>query len=110
DSLVVHLEDRSGGPGESLLFVVLADGIQLDDAPRSRIASALRTTPPPRHLPAEVHQARAAPRTLSATAPAVPAERIRTGTPVEAAAAKGALANPDSLLAFEQLAAARASR
>ena len=39
DSLVVHLEDDEGGPGELVLFVV-AD---LDDDLRGRIAGALRT-------------------------------------------------------------------
>ena len=34
----------------------------------------------------------------------VPVKRILTGTPVESAAAKGALANPESLTAFEELA------
>ncbi len=40
DSLVVHLEDDDGGPGELLLFVV-AEG--LDEALRARIARALRS-------------------------------------------------------------------
>jgi len=31
DSLVVHLEDDEAGPGELLLFVVLVDGLVLDD-------------------------------------------------------------------------------
>ena len=117
DSLVVHLEDHSGGrgpnalaagPGELLLFVVLAHGLTLDDALRSRIASALRTTLSPRHVPDEIHQVRAVPRTLSAKKLEVPVKRILTGTPVESAAARGALANPESLTAFEALAAARA--
>jgi acetoacetyl-CoA synthetase len=43
DSLVVHLEDSDGGPGELILFVVLGDGATLDDALRGRIASALRS-------------------------------------------------------------------
>src|SRR3712207_3114018 len=34
DSLVVHLEDAVGGRGELLLFVVLAEGAELDDALR----------------------------------------------------------------------------
>ena len=34
DSVVVHLEDDEGGAGELLLFVVLADGLELDDALR----------------------------------------------------------------------------
>ena len=38
DSLVVHLEDAEGGPGELILFVVLADGVELDDDLRARIA------------------------------------------------------------------------
>ena len=42
DSLVVHLEDGEGGAGELVLFVVLADGSELDDALRARIAGALR--------------------------------------------------------------------
>jgi acetoacetyl-CoA synthetase len=50
------------------------------------------------------------PRTLSAKKLEVPVKRILTGTPVEKAAAKGALANPESLTEFEQLAAARARR
>ena len=33
DSLVVHLEDDEGGAGELMLFVVLADGVELDDEP-----------------------------------------------------------------------------
>ena len=35
DSLVVHLEDAGGGPGELLLFVVLRDGAALDDGLRA---------------------------------------------------------------------------
>jgi acetoacetyl-CoA synthetase len=110
DSLVVHLEDPEGGPGELLLFVVLADDVVLDDALRGRIATALRTSLSPRHVPDEIHQVRAVPRTLSAKKLEVPVKRILTGTPVEKAAAKGALANPESLTEFEQLAATRARR
>ena len=40
DSLVVHLEDDEGGPGELLLFVVLADGVVLDDELRGRIGGS----------------------------------------------------------------------
>ncbi len=36
DSLVVHLEDDEGGAGELVLFVVLADGVVLDDDLRGR--------------------------------------------------------------------------
>jgi acetoacetyl-CoA synthetase len=107
DSLVVHLEDAEGGPGDLLLFVVLGDGRVLDDALRQRIARELRTSLSPRHIPDEIYQVQAVPRTLSAKKLEVPVKRILTGTPVELAAAKGALANPESLTAFESLAAQR---
>ncbi len=110
DSLVVHLEDAEGGPGELLLFVVLAEGRQLDDALRARISAQLRTALSPRHVPDQIYQVRAVPRTLSAKKLEVPVKRILSGTPAESAAAKGALANPESLTAFEELAAARAGR
>jgi acetoacetyl-CoA synthetase len=46
---------------------------------------------------------------LSAKKLEVPVKRILTGTPVAQAAAIGAMANPESLAAFEQLADARRS-
>jgi len=107
DSVVVHLEDNTGGPGELLLFVVLSEGRELDDGLRARIARELRTALSPRHVPDEIHQVRAVPRTLSGKKLEVPVKRILTGTPVESAAAKGALVNPESLTAFERLANAR---
>jgi len=109
DSLVVHLEDPTGGPGELLLFVVLREGLTLDDGLRRRIATELRTALSPRHVPDEIYQVGAVPRTLSAKKLEVPVKRILTGTPVEKAAATGALANPESLLAFERLASQRAA-
>jgi acetoacetyl-CoA synthetase len=90
-----------------LLFVVLADGAELDDALRGRIAVELRAALSPRHVPDQIHQVRAVPRTLSAKKLEVPVKRILTGTPVDAAAATGALANPESLAAFAQLAKER---
>ena len=107
DSVVVHLDE---GGDELLLFVVLADGLELDDGLRGRIRGELRAALSPRHVPDEIHQVRAVPRTLSAKKLEVPVKRILTGTPVEAAAARGALANPESLTAFEQLAKERAAR
>jgi acetoacetyl-CoA synthetase len=107
ESVVVHLEDPAGGAGELLLFVVLAEGRELDDALRARIGRELRTALSPRHVPDEIYQVRAVPRTLSAKKLEVPVKRILTGTPVDTAAATGALANPESLQAFAELAATR---
>ncbi|GIJ30468.1 acetoacetyl-CoA synthetase [Micromonospora qiuiae] len=104
DSVVVHLEDDEGGAGELLLFVVLAEGLTLDDELRRKVCRELRTALSPRHVPDEIHQVRAVPRTLSAKKLEVPVKKILTGTPVDQAAAKGALANPESLSAFAALA------
>jgi acetoacetyl-CoA synthetase len=91
DSVVVHLDEHGD---ELLLFVVLADGLELDEGLRGRIRGELRAALSPRHVPDEIHQVRAVPRTLSAKKLEVPVKRILTGTPVESAAAAGALANP----------------
>jgi acetoacetyl-CoA synthetase len=103
DSVVVHLEDPQGGAGELLLFVVLRPGATLDDPLRARIARELRTALSPRHVPDQVFQVEAVPRTLSGKKLEVPVKRILTGTPVDRAAAKGALANPESLRYFAQI-------
>ncbi|MEY2435190.1 MAG: acetoacetyl-CoA synthetase [Acidimicrobiaceae bacterium] len=108
DSLVVHLEDPEGGVGELLLFLQLQPGCALDDDLRSRIATELRTTLSPRHVPDEIRVVEAVPRTLSGKKLEIPVKRILTGTPAEVAASKGALADPGSLAPFEALAAERA--
>jgi acetoacetyl-CoA synthetase len=107
DSLVVHLDENAD---ELLLFVVLADGVELDDALRGRIRSELRAALSPRHMPDQIHDVRAVPRTLSGKKLEVPVKRILTGTPAESAAATGALVNPESLTAFERLALERSVR
>ncbi|MDG4763871.1 acetoacetate--CoA ligase [Solwaraspora sp. WMMD406] len=109
DSLVIHLEDSEGGAGELLLFVAMADGAELDDPLRARIAGALRTALSPRHLPDGIHQVPGVPRTLSGKKLEVPVKRIVSGVPVERAAAAGALADPAALDPFVRFAAARAN-
>jgi acetoacetyl-CoA synthetase len=109
DSLVVHLENAGGGPGELLLFVVLRDWAQLDDGLRARIGVDLRTELSPRHVPDAIHAVSAVPRTLSGKKLEVPVKRILLGLPPEAAASRDALADPRALEAFEALAAKRAS-
>jgi acetoacetyl-CoA synthetase len=112
DSLVVHLEDRAGegiGMGELLLFVVPAEGADVDADLKARIAGELRRSLSPRHVPDAIHAVSGIPRTLSGKKLEVPVKRILTGTPTDVAASRGALANPDSLEDFERLATERAS-
>jgi acetoacetyl-CoA synthetase len=107
DSLVVHLEDPEGGMGELILFVAPADGVELDDDLRARIAGALRRELSPRHVPDAIEAVASVPRTLSGKKLEVPVKRILTGTPPEAAASRGALANPEALDDFAELARRR---
>ena len=100
DSLVVHLEDADGGPGELLLFVV-AD---LDDALRRRITTNLRTQLSPRHVPDTIAAVPAIPRTLTGKKLEAPVKRILRGEPADAVASQGALAAPDAIDAFVRFA------
>jgi acetoacetyl-CoA synthetase len=110
DSLVVHLEDTEGGPGELLLFVALRPGAVLDDHLRRRIADALRRDLSPRHVPDEIVPLPAIPRTLSGKKLEVPVKRILQGTPPERVAARDALANPEALDAVVAYAKGRSAR
>ena len=101
DSLVVHLDTDDD---RLLLFVSLRDGHALTDALRERLISELRRTLSPRHVPDEILAVPSIPRTLSGKKLEVPIKRILTGTPPDVAAARGSLADPTSLDAFEQIA------
>lgn len=61
-------------------------------------------------MPDAIEVVPAVPRTLSGKKLEVPVKRILTGTPVDAAAARGSLANPDSLDAFAQMASGKEER
>ena len=104
DSLVIHLDDGD----RLLLFVTLRDGAELTDQLRATITRQLRSSLSPRHVPDEIVGVPGIPRTLSGKKLEVPVKRILTGTPSEEAAARGSLANPESLDAFVGLADRRA--
>jgi acetoacetyl-CoA synthetase len=103
DSLVVHLDDEAGGPGELLLFVQLAPEVQLDDDLRGRINTALRSALSPRHVPDVVYPVPAIPRTHSGKKLEVPVKKILRGATPSAVASPGALADPTALDAFVAL-------
>ncbi len=103
DSVVVDT-GQLGRPGRLLLFVVLAGGAALDDALRARIAQKLRAELSPRHVPDEIHAIPEVPRTLSGKKLEVPIKRILGGTPADVACSPDALANPQALRFFVDLA------
>jgi acetoacetyl-CoA synthetase len=105
DSLVIHLEDPAGGPGELLLFVVLAQDVELDDDLRTTIARALRTQLSPRHVPDRIEAVPAIPRTLTGKKLEAPVKRLLLGDSPDTVASRDALLDPTALDRFATIAA-----
>jgi acetoacetyl-CoA synthetase len=103
DALVVDLP-RPGTQGFMPLFVVLRDGVELDEALVSRIRARIREDCSPRHVPDEIRAVPAIPRTLSGKVLEVPVKRILAGEPADTTLSRDALANPEALRPFEELA------
>ena len=103
DALVVDVP-RAGSDSWMPLFVVLADGVVLDDELESEIKRRIRERCSPRHVPNAIFQIHEVPRTLSGKALEVPVKRILAGTPADQAASRDSLANPRSLDFFVGLA------
>ena len=107
DSLVVHVEDEEGGPGEVVLFVVLAGAGELGEELRARIARELRSQLSPRHVPDTIAAVPAIPRTLTGKKLEAPVKRILRGARVEDVASRGALLEPAAIDAFAAFASER---
>jgi acetoacetyl-CoA synthetase len=106
DSLVLGIERADGGYLMPL-FVVLADGVTLDDALTDRIRRTVRAELSPRHVPDEVVAVRAVPRTLTGKKLEVPVKRILQGAAPAAVAAPGAVSDHDMLAWFAEWGSAR---
>ena len=106
DSLVVDL----ASPGESgglLLFVVLREGALLDDDLRKAMALKCRAELSPRWAPDEIHEIQEVPRTLNGKKVEVPVKGILSGRSAKGAVSMDAMANPESLRFFEEMAKSR---
>ena len=104
DALAVDLP-RANTEGWMPLFVVLSDGVTLDDELTAKIKRRVRDDCSPRHVPDEIRQIPAVPRTLSGKALEIPVKRILMGAPATQAASRDSLANPEALDYFAELAA-----
>lgn len=78
DSLVVDLE-YLGRESFMPLFVVLREGLSLDEALRKRMTAAIRQALSPRHVPSEIVQVDAIPRTLSGKKMELPVKKLLLG-------------------------------
>jgi acetoacetyl-CoA synthetase len=104
DSLVVDLE-YLGRESYMPLFVVLRDGIVLDQALTKRLRDAIKTALTPRHVPNEIFQVKAVPRTLSGKKMELPVKKLLMGTPAEQVFKLDAMANADCVAWFADFAA-----
>jgi acetoacetyl-CoA synthetase len=86
------------------LFVVLDEGVELDDDLKSRIKKSVRENASPRHVPNEILAVPEIPRTLNGKKLEVPVKKVLSGTAPDEAASKDSLSNPDSLDRFAELA------
>jgi acetoacetyl-CoA synthetase len=96
DALVVDAD------GFVPLFVVLRDGRTLDAELELEIRRKLRDECSPRHVPSEIHQAPAIPRTLSGKIVELPVKQILTGADPARTTSREALANPSALDWFSE--------
>lgn len=103
DSLVVDLE-YLGRPSFMPLFVVLTPGSVLDDALKARIAQQIRSKASARHIPNEIYQVDAIPRTLTGKKMEVPIRKLLLGAAPDKVASADAMANPTSISFFVRLA------
>ena len=102
-----------GTDGYMPLFVVLRDGIILDDELVAQIRRRIREDCSPRHVPDLVEQIAEVPRTLSGKVLELPVKRILLGADPDTTVSRDALASPAALDPFEAMAKAttlRASR
>jgi acetoacetyl-CoA synthetase len=108
DALVVDVP-RRGTEGWMPLFVVLAEGAELDDDLVAELKRRVREQCSPRHVPDQVFAIAEVPRTLSGKVLEVPVKRILMGTPADQAASRDSLANPAALDYFVELAGSLAA-
>jgi len=84
-----------------VLFVVLREGGQLDDALRDRIRRQIRANTTPRHVPAKIVAVRDIPRTKSGKIVELAVRSVVHNKPVKNTEA---LANPEALEYFRDIA------
>ena len=83
-----------------VLFLVLRDGVALDESLTARIRSEIRTNTTPRHVPAKVIQVADIPRTISGK---IAELAVRKVIHCEQIGNQDALANPEALALFAAL-------
>jgi len=103
DSLVIGFEPPAGGYLMPL-FVVLAEGAELNEALKKKINTKIRSALSPRHIPDVIYSIAEVPSTLNGKKLEVPVKKILGGIPVEKAVNVDSMSNPESIEYFVRLA------
>jgi len=103
DSLIVDLEFL-GRESYMPLFVVLRDGVELDDELRKRINNSIKDLTSTWFIPNDIFQVDQIPRTLSGKKLEVPIKKILLGEVAEKVANPDTISNPDALAWFVRFA------
>jgi acetoacetyl-CoA synthetase len=96
DSLIVNLE-LEGGQHYMPLFVLMNEGQMLTDEVKAELKTTLRQTYSPRHVPDDIIEVADIPYTISGKKLEAPVKKILLGHPVEKAANRDAMRNPETL-------------
>ncbi len=102
DSLIVSLE-KSDGSWYMPLFVVMNDGIKLDEKLTSKIKQSIKERIAPRFIPDDIIPISEIPYTLSGKKLEKPVKRILEGKKPSEVASPDSLRNPNSLNQFVEM-------
>jgi len=103
DSLIIDLE-LLGRESYLPLFVVLREGVDLDDDLKARIKQKIRQDVSPRHAPNDIFAVAEIPYTLSGKKMEVPIRKILLGQSIKGAVNPGAMRNPQAIDYFVEFA------
>lgn len=106
DSLVVDLE-YLGRESWMPLFVVLREGVVLDEGLKKRLVAEIRQALSPRHVPSEIFAVPAIPRTLSGKKMELPVKKLLMGADAAKVMNRDAMANAAAVDWFIDLARQR---
>ncbi len=109
DAMVVDLE-YLGRESYMPLFVVLREGLTLDDALRAQLNTAIRTALSPRFVPNDIFQVPEIPRTLTGKKQELPIKKLLLGQPIDKVLNRDAMANAGCLDWYVAFAGARAAK
>jgi acetoacetyl-CoA synthetase len=103
DSMIICIE-KSGGEFWMPLFVILKEGVELNDTLIKKINSIIRSQNSPRHVPDEIISVPDLPYTVSGKKTETPVKKILMGKDPQQVVNAGSLRNPESMNFFIQLA------